>query len=331
MAINIAYLEVRLSGGSGNTDPDLSLGGDMSSERVLSQSASGITNITGVTIAYASGNAVGAGTLAFNATGDTLTWTPNGGSAGAAVPVGADGKYTILGSAGFLLVTVVAASLPVGNQSDAITIANIANETFDDVTKAESFAGDVEYRCLYLTNTHDTDPFLDVVAFVPFQPTPGAVAIGADPNGVGDGVTRSVTSITRSSTTATATTGASHGYTSGQTVRVSGADQAAYNGSFVITVTGVDTFTYTVAGSPPTPATGTLTVGRGVATLVGNESTAPAGVTFSAPATESPDGISLGELQPGETVAIWERRTIPERNTTSNAESECTVQFQTYY
>lgn len=68
----------------------------------------------------------------------------------------------------------------------------------------------------------------------------------------------SITGITRSGTTATATTAVAHGLTSGDTVRVSGATQTEYNGDAVATVTGATTFTYTVAGSPATPATGTI-------------------------------------------------------------------------
>ncbi len=68
-----------------------------------------------------------------------------------------------------------------------------------------------------------------------------------------------VTSITRVSTTATVTTTAPHGFSSGETVTIAGATLAAYNGSFIITVTGPTTFTYAVAGSPVTPAVGTIT------------------------------------------------------------------------
>lgn len=67
------------------------------------------------------------------------------------------------------------------------------------------------------------------------------------------------TTITRSSTTATATTASNHGYISGDIITVAGASQTDYNGDFTIVVTGLTTFTYTVANSPTTPATGTIT------------------------------------------------------------------------
>lgn len=64
--------------------------------------------------------------------------------------------------------------------------------------------------------------------------------------------------ITRDGTTATATSSA-HGFATGQCLLIAGADQADYNGEFYITVTGDNTFTFTVANSPATPATGTIT------------------------------------------------------------------------
>lgn len=65
------------------------------------------------------------------------------------------------------------------------------------------------------------------------------------------------TSITRSVSTATATVTA-HGLISGKQALIKGADQQEYNGVFTVTVTGANTFTYTVSGSPATPATGTI-------------------------------------------------------------------------
>jgi len=63
-------------------------------------------------------------------------------------------------------------------------------------------------------------------------------------------VPRTITSITSTTALATLTTAAPHGLTTGDTVIVSGATPAAYNGSYVITVTGPSTFTYTMASSP---------------------------------------------------------------------------------
>jgi hypothetical protein len=66
-----------------------------------------------------------------------------------------------------------------------------------------------------------------------------------------------VSSITGSGTTATATTVAPHGLVTGARVKVSGCTQAEYNGTLVITVTGANTFIYTMgSGATASPATG---------------------------------------------------------------------------
>lgn len=84
------------------------------------------------------------------------------------------------------------------------------------------------------------------------------------------------TAITRSANVATATA-AAHGFKTGQFVFISGADQYEYNGRKKITVLSVNTFSFYIASSAATPATGTIltTTGReaatGVGTLAGSE------------------------------------------------------------
>lgn len=70
----------------------------------------------------------------------------------------------------------------------------------------------------------------------------------------------SVTGIVRSSSTATATTAAPHGYPISEVVAltIAGAVQPQYNGVQQCTITGASTFTFTVSGTPTTPATGTI-------------------------------------------------------------------------
>lgn len=78
----------------------------------------------------------------------------------------------------------------------------------------------------------------------------------------GHAFTHTPASITSAGGTATVTL-AGHGFTTGDVKIVMGAAQAAYNGSHTITVTGTDTFTYPVAGTPASPATGTIRLGAG--------------------------------------------------------------------
>lgn len=67
--------------------------------------------------------------------------------------------------------------------------------------------------------------------------------------------------ITRTSTVATVTETA-HGRAVGEKVKISGATEPEYNGTFsIVTVPDANTYTYTVAGSPTSPATGTPVAG----------------------------------------------------------------------
>lgn len=69
---------------------------------------------------------------------------------------------------------------------------------------------------------------------------------------------KTVASITRSGSTATATVSAGHPYHVGAIVKVEGADQSDYNGEVEVLAADSTTFTYSVAGSPATPATGSI-------------------------------------------------------------------------
>lgn len=85
----------------------------------------------------------------------------------------------------------------------------------------------------------------------------GAARIGSAQYGTWKPV--ALASITRAGTTATATTVNPHNFQTGQTITIAGASDALYNISAAITVTGANTFTYTMAGTPAANAVfGTL-------------------------------------------------------------------------
>ena len=102
---------------------------------------------------------------------------------------------------------------------------------------------------------------------------------------------------------------------------VSAAEAAAgtveYRCIYLHNANGVDTMTNArVWVSSNTPLAGTtLDIGVGTAAVNGteqtiaNETTAPTGVSFSAPTTASA-GLALGTLPPGQHKAIWLRRTV---------------------
>jgi hypothetical protein len=64
--------------------------------------------------------------------------------------------------------------------------------------------------------------------------------------------------ITRSGATATGNC-TTHGFVKDQRLLIAGADQTEYTGEFRINVTDANNFTFTVTGTPTTPATGTIT------------------------------------------------------------------------
>jgi hypothetical protein len=106
--------------------------------------------------------------------------------------------------------------------------------------------------------------------------------------------------ITRSNTTATATCVSSlHGFTTGQTVVIAGADQTEYNGSKTITVTSPTTFTFTVTltgTDVTTPATGSPVLRCRMSCHYANGSFGGTGsLEIFRVTTSNPHGLSNGD------------------------------------
>lgn len=97
-----------------------------------------------------------------------------------------------------------------------------------------------------------------------------------------DVTTKIITSITRTGGTATVTATA-HGFITGDDVTIAGVEPSDYNGLKSITVTGDDTFTFAVAGTPTTPATGNMTASRSVVADSTNTATATCTANWSGP------------------------------------------------
>lgn len=74
----------------------------------------------------------------------------------------------------------------------------------------------------------------------------------------------SLTSLTRSGSLVTAITSTNHGYSTlfPAHLTISGSLDPAYNGSFLCTITGANSFTYNISGNPNSPASGVLSVKR---------------------------------------------------------------------
>lgn len=71
-----------------------------------------------------------------------------------------------------------------------------------------------------------------------------------------------VSSITRVGSTATVVTAAPHGFETGGVALIAGAVETEYNGEHQVTVIDSTTYTFAVAGTPTTPATGSITSKR---------------------------------------------------------------------
>lgn len=85
-----------------------------------------------------------------------------------------------------------------------------------------------------------------------------SISGGASADTLPVNLTKTVTSLVQTGGVATATVTA-HGYMTGQSVTIYGADQNGYNSTFTITVVNSNTFTFPVDSSTVSPATGTIT------------------------------------------------------------------------
>jgi hypothetical protein len=84
----------------------------------------------------------------------------------------------------------------------------------------------------------------------------GALATLLDTILVNGYATQAISSMTSSGTTVTVTLAAAHGWLKTAKVTIAGANQTEYNGEFSVTVTGLNTFTYTALSAPSaSPAT----------------------------------------------------------------------------
>lgn len=80
-------------------------------------------------------------------------------------------------------------------------------------------------------------------------------------------ISQSVATITRSGSTATVTTPSNHQLATGIEMTMDGADQSEYNIEAIVTVIARNQFTYQVAGTPATPATGTISYSTTLASV----------------------------------------------------------------
>ena len=94
--------------------------------------------------------------------------------------------------------------------------------------------------------------------------SPATASSGQTLTAAKGGAPQAVLTLTSSGSTARATTLVAHGYTSGDSVTMSGATNSEYDGTYTITVVDATTFTYTITTGPADPTTlGTIIVTQG--------------------------------------------------------------------
>lgn len=104
----------------------------------------------------------------------------------------------------------------------------------------------------------------DVPLRVFYQKRPPKLWDAGDPEPLVSSI--GVGGLTRVGQIATAVTALPHGYEMFDRVVIAGAVEVEYNGTYEVTVLSETSFLYTIAGTPATPATGTITAVADVAT-----------------------------------------------------------------
>jgi len=195
MPFSVSDIKFMYSGGAGNSNPMLSLGGVMSSAAIIAQTTSTPVNITGITITSSVGNAQGTGLLSWSPSTNTLSWQPPTSSYTYTLSgVNANGTYVVGGSDGTLVITVVYASMPSIYKQDSITITRASGNVFDSVSPINSLIGDISYRCFYIKNA-GTVTVNDVKVWIKQLTTgPDEIDIGLATQGIGNGSTTGVAS-----------------------------------------------------------------------------------------------------------------------------------------
>lgn len=306
----VMYLTGAASDGAAQSDPDAALGNFRGSTAVIGLTVSGITNITGLSNAFASGNnGAGSGTLEFDFSALSLRWTAPSGTAGSWVDVSSNGDYIVEDGTdpnSFLRVTVTAASLPGSDQNDTVVLVDAYNKQFDNVSESEATAGDTEYRALGAMNDN--------------AGTITTVKIWIDDLGIAD----TTTSATYAASGAvTVTVVSTSGYPDSGYILNEATNEKLYYTSktattFVVPSTGRAQFgtsagagggSDAIAYCPPFRI-GLEAPSSDAIETIANESTSPSvAVTFSQPMTEAA-ALVIGNLASGDWYGVWLERII---------------------
>ena len=234
--------------------------------------------------------------------------------------VASDGQTTMSGNLnmGNNKVTALADGT---NPTDAVTYGQFINPTFTTLTVSgvSTFNGTANFL-----STDDIKIPVGSTAQRPTSPTVGMIRFNSDTNQYeGNKIVtgQAITSITFVSSTATLTTNSPHGLSTNDYVTVTGASPAQYNGTYSITVTGANTFTYVMASTPATNATAVGTYYANLWLAIGGGATGSGGnqvfvendqtVTSSYTITTGKNAMSAGPITVNTGVTV----TVPDNST----------------
>lgn len=291
----------------------LYLGGNYrTATKVRGLTATGLSNVTGVVIDYAGYlNGEGNGTLDFTASGTLATWqAPGDSNPGSSVDIGSNGSYVLYSEDEnkWIEITVVAASLPGGDESDTIALVYPDEAFLPDFEGYETVgSGKIRYHLAVVKNEDGSDTMIDLRAFLsPADPgTATTLSAGKDTGEGSVAVADASDWPTRSFWVKNTTKNdlAYCKYRTGNTLflasRVGGlrghTAQSWDSSDAVIPYPEVDI-------GLDAPATNQFESPT-------NETTAPSGVTFSAP-TDYDNGLAIGNLAAGALYGVWVRETV---------------------
>ena len=207
------------------------------------------------------------------------------------------------------------------NPTDAVTYGQFINPTFTTLTVSgvSTFNGTANFL-----STDDIKIPVGSTAQRPTSPTVGMIRFNSDTNQYeGNKIVtgQGITSITFISSTATLTTNSPHGLSTNDYITVVGASPTQYNGTYSITVTGSNTFTYVMASTPATNATAVGTYYANLWLAIGGGATGSGGnqvfvendqtVTSSYTITTGKNAMSAGPITVNTGVTV----TVPDNST----------------
>lgn len=300
------------------TDPDASLGNHVSSTVVQARTATDMNPNLGscpMTIERLGGkNAIGTGTITA-VTADTVTWTPPGSSVGAAVEILNGQTKQVTGSDKDEYIVLTRNSATSMTTTAQVSVIQVYPNAwgFDDVSDSERTAGDDEYRCVALENMSSVT-IKDVellIATLGTERTTDTTVLPA--SGVG-------TIECSGSLADWPDTGWAAIFTSASALR----EVVYYSSrtSYILTVPAagrarLGTSAAAGATSDTIEAIPGIRIQKeapasqpsGAYTTSADEDTAPSGITFALP-IKAADAISVGDLAPNYTQAVWIEREI---------------------